>query len=131
MDNDSLFNELFKSYGKTYKDDFIDIFGDNNSIEYGPIFYGDSIEYGDYLSEYLNWGTPKKTKDGMYKLNVDLRDLIDDWMNTTEFKLHHLSVADVLLIKTYLKDGKYDEEGKEFLNTIRDRWVTYIKKQNK
>ena len=74
--------------------------------------------------------TYKKTKDGMYSVTKELKELMNEWLETVEFKVHKLSMADILLIKQYLKQGKYDQEGREFLNTIRERWISY-KNKNK
>jgi len=82
-----------------------------------------------YYADHYSWETnPKPNKKGMYKINVDLRSLMEDWMDDLDFKEGRLSMADLLLIKTYLKDGEYDEEGKEFLNKIRERWIKYKNK---
>jgi hypothetical protein len=60
------------------------------------------------------------------KLNQKQKDLISEWMLDVQFKKRHLTTADRLLIIQYRKDGEYDVTGKDFLNTIRDKWIKYI-----
>jgi len=87
--------------------------------------------YDTYTSnDYLWEDKPKKNDDGMYRLNVDLQELLEEWMDEVEFKVHHLTLADTILIKNYIREGKYNDNDKIFLQEVRTKWINYLKKKN-
>jgi hypothetical protein len=86
---------------------------------------------GKYYSDsYLFEEKPKKKDDGMYELNVDTRDLIEEWLETKEFREDMISVSKHLLLKNILKKGKYDESEKTFLKEVRKDWIDYLRKEH-
>lgn len=108
--NDESLNKIFETY----------ITGGTNSDLYTRV--------AEYYRDIYSWDdNPVKDDDGMYKVNADTRDLMEEWMNEVHFKVHHLTMSEIILIKHYLKDSRYDEDGKEFLNQIRQKWIKYKK----
>ena len=54
-----------------------------------------------------------------------MHDLLFSWLRNSKFRSEHLNTADTILIMSYLDEGHYDEYGKGFLNSIREKWISF------
>lgn len=65
------------------------------------------------------------TSSNKYKLTKEMHDLLFSWLRNSKFRSEHLNTADTILIMSYLDEGHYDEYGKGFLNSIREKWISF------
>jgi hypothetical protein len=148
MNDKEWLRDMFKTFGDSYYHDVErlekDIYSDmwESSKDNVDEFFTyldditksgkDKYSYGDTVTGNLVISNDKATKgeDGMYEINVDLEALMDEWLDTKDFRTT-LSVAEIMLIKNFLKAGKYSESDRDFLKDVRKRWIEYNKKSKK